>query len=220
MARSDRARPRAVPRRRGGAGAAKTTRRTGSDPSAKSRPAAAPRTSAVSERLPEDRTEAGRRLSGRALLLGLATLVIVLMSAPTVNTYLKQEREILGLKREIAQEEERIAQLHEEKDRWEDPEYVMQRAREDQFYVLPEEQAYVVVQPRDSEEGGQEAGTGTVAMPREEAGGAPTRTSSRSWPEELLNSILEAGTQPQTQQGSDSGTPGAGTGSDPAEEEE
>lgn len=98
-----------------------------------------------------------KAFSGRLLVLAMVTLVVTVLLAPSVNTYLHQRSDIAALEAEIAQQKETSGALEAELQRWEDPNYIKQQARERIFLVMPGETRYLVKGEHGVEEAEQEA---------------------------------------------------------------
>ena len=82
-----------------------------------------------------------RTFSGRLIVLTIVTLVVISFLVPTVRTYLQQSEEIEEMSEQIADEAAPgRAVLHSE--RWDDPEFVRQQARERINLVMPGERRY------------------------------------------------------------------------------
>ena len=115
------------------------------------RPAA--RRTAASRAGGAKRTRAPRpkgRFTGRAAILALVLSALVLAYAYPVRTYLSQLAEIERLSESQNAQAKRIAELEEELDKWEDPEYVRAQARSRLRYIRPDEVPYVVIDDRDN----------------------------------------------------------------------
>jgi cell division protein FtsB len=84
------------------------------------------------------------RLTGRAAILVLVLAVLAVSYASSLRAYLQQRDQIDDLESQIAEREASIGDLEREKDRWDDPAYVMQEARK-RGYILPGETPFVVV---------------------------------------------------------------------------
>lgn len=84
------------------------------------------------------------RLTGRAAILVLVLAVLAVSYASSLRAYLQQRHQIDALEAQIAEREKSIGELEREKDRWQDPAYVMQEARR-RGYVMPGETPFVVV---------------------------------------------------------------------------
>ncbi len=85
------------------------------------------------------------RLTGRAAVLVLVLAVLTVSYASSLRAYLEQRGHINDLKSQIIEHEANIDDLESEKDRWEDPAYVEQQARERLGYVMPGEKTYLVL---------------------------------------------------------------------------
>jgi cell division protein FtsB len=85
------------------------------------------------------------RLTGRAAVLVLVLAVLTVSYASSMRAYLQQRSHINDLKSSIAQHEANIDALTAEKERWDDPAYVQQQARERLGYVMPGEKTYLVL---------------------------------------------------------------------------
>jgi cell division protein FtsB len=104
--------------------------------------------------VPQRRTPAagsGRRarrrggLTGRAAVLGLVVSALVLTLAYPAQRYLAQQAQIAALEQAHAAQRERIAQLEETRQKWDDPAYVRAQARARLQWVRPGEVAYVIL---------------------------------------------------------------------------
>ena len=98
-----------------------------------------------------------KAFSGRLLVLAMVTLVVTVLLAPSVNTYLHQRSDIAALEADIAGEKETSRNLEAQLDRWEDPNYIKQQARERIFLVMPGETRYLVKGEHGVENAEQEA---------------------------------------------------------------
>ncbi|MCC9195532.1 septum formation initiator family protein [Arthrobacter sp. zg-Y820] len=98
-----------------------------------------------------------KAFSGRLLVLAMVTLVVTVLLAPSVSTYLHQRSEISALEAEIASEKVTARNLETQLGRWEDPNYIKQQARERIFLVMPGETRYLVKGEHGVENAAQEA---------------------------------------------------------------
>lgn len=122
-----------------------------------------------------------RTFSARTIVLTIVALVVISFMVPTVHSYLQQQSEINELSEQIRAEERTQAELHTELNRWEDPEFVQQQARERLQLVQPGERRYQVVGDIESVD---------LANGPAEAADAET-----SWTEQLWGSVVEASHQ-------------------------
>jgi cell division protein FtsB len=84
------------------------------------------------------------RFTGRAAILVLVVAVLTVSYASSLRAYLQQRSHIEDLKSQIALRQASIHDLEREKERWQDPAFVRQQARE-LNYVMPGETSYVVL---------------------------------------------------------------------------
>jgi cell division protein FtsB len=120
-----------------------------------------------------------RRLTGRATVLGLLLVGLLLAYAYPVRVYLSQQAEIAELEQQQAAQSRRIETLAEKRAKWDDPEYVKSQARSRLHYTLPGETPYIVLDGS--------------APTRQPAGGGPgTPADSRPWYGKLWASIRAA----------------------------
>jgi cell division protein FtsL len=101
------------------------------------------RVAAVARARAEERQRS--RLTGRAAILVLVLAVLAVSYASSMRAYLQQRNQIESLEAEIDRTQTAIDELEREKERWQDPAYVAQQARERFNYVVPGETPYVVV---------------------------------------------------------------------------
>lgn len=97
-----------------------------------------------SRRLPDPLT----RLTGptrRLAILGAVVVLLALMLVPTVRAWYEQRRELAELRSTVAQQEQTVQALTEDKARWSDPAYVEQQARQRLKFVKPGEVAFTVI---------------------------------------------------------------------------
>ncbi len=85
------------------------------------------------------------RLTGRTAVLVLVVAVLAVSYASSMRAYLQQRAHIGDLKAEIVERQASIADLAREKERWQDPAFQAQQARERFGYVMPGDTSYVVV---------------------------------------------------------------------------
>lgn len=119
-----------------------------------------------------------RKFSGRIIVLTIVTLVVISFLVPTVRTYLQQRAEVTALQERIASEEERQAELYTLLQRWDDPEYVRQQARERINLVMPGEKRYHVMGDLEEED---------VESALDEA-----EFQDSAWTDDLWNSVVDS----------------------------
>ncbi|WP_043264653.1 septum formation initiator family protein [Streptomyces sp. CT34] len=84
------------------------------------------------------------RLTGRAALLALVMCSLVVALAYPIRQYISQRSDIAEQRRKAQDAGAELNRLRDEKDRWQDPEYVRQQARRHLHYVMPGETGYIV----------------------------------------------------------------------------
>ena len=84
-------------------------------------------------------------LTGRAAILALVICALAVSLAYPLRQYVEQRSLIAELQQRTEDSGRRVEELRAQKQRWEDPAYVEQQARERLFYVMPGETGYVIV---------------------------------------------------------------------------
>jgi cell division protein FtsB len=125
------------------------------------------------------------RFTGRAAVLLLVLLVLVISYASSLRAWLEQRAEIAATRAEIAQAQANVDALERERLRWQDPAYVRQQARERFGWVLPGEVLYRVIGV-DGE---------TLGAPAPPA--VPAAEPPADWYEGVWDSIQQAGEVPE-----------------------
>ena len=85
-----------------------------------------------------------RRARRGAVLLSIVAFLMVLLGS-TVAAYVGQQGDISALKDKVAAQEQDVAALQAEQQRWRDPAYVEQQARQRLKFVKPGERSYTVL---------------------------------------------------------------------------
>lgn len=98
-------------------------------------------------RTPEPQPRANRALTATWRLAVLLVVIagISLVLATSLRVYFAQAQEIAAVRAEIAAEQERIADMEDQLERWQDPEYVRSIARVRLGWVMPGEIGYRVI---------------------------------------------------------------------------
>ena len=121
-----------------------TTATTGRRPGA-SRPAPAPRTR---EATPDDDRRGPAWL--RWVILGAIAVVLLVTLVPTARSLARQRAEIDALATQVAQQQSQVASLQAEQERWTDPAYVEQQARDRLKFVKVGDRSYTVIDPQEA----------------------------------------------------------------------
>jgi cell division protein FtsB len=130
------------------------------------------------------------------MLTVLAVIVLAVVTlAPTVQTLFVQRQQIADLQHQVAQAKKAVADMTEERKRWEDPVYVRAQARDRLYYVMPGEVSYLVM---DAQGVDMSDTTGTVGeMLAERANTTEITTNLRktkqNWVDSVLYSVVRAG---------------------------
>jgi len=133
------------------------------------------------------------RFTGRAMVLVLVLSVLTISYASSLKAYFQQHQQITQLQSQIASSEASIAELQQEKARWNDPAYVKQQARARFGYLMPGETSYVVI----GADGKPLAAQATLSDPRTTTTTTPTAWWTTEW-----RSVQLAGDPPSTRTGS------------------
>jgi cell division protein FtsB len=144
--------------RAGAAGRAPGARGSGASRVRRSRagrPARTPRPAAVRRR----RTT----LTARAAVLAVALASVALAVALPFKIWLAQRGQIADLRAQTQAQQQHVAALEQQQERWSDPAYVEQQARLRLHYVLPGEKAYVYLGPKPAT--AKPAGQGATSGP-------------------------------------------------------
>jgi cell division protein FtsB len=136
------------------------------------------------------------------MLTVLAVIVLAVVTlAPTVQTLFVQRQQIADLQHQVEQAKKAVADMTEERKRWEDPVYVRAQARDRLYYVMPGEVSYLVM---DAQGVDMSDTTGTVGeMLAERANTTEITTNLRktkqNWVDSVLYSVVRAGLDEPTE---------------------
>ena len=98
------------------------------------------------------RSAAGRSLSWRGPVLTALLLVVALMLLPAFKNLFDQHSRIVSLEDQIKANQQLVAKLQGEVDRWTDPAYVRAQARERLYFVMPGEVGYIVLDGKQAKQ--------------------------------------------------------------------
>lgn len=140
---------------------------------------------AARRRRPAPKPVPARSVTGRSLAVISAVFVAVAVTAPTLRVYLNQSLEISAARQDIAEQQRTKAEYEELIDRWEDPEFVKQQARDRLDLVMPGETLYMVT------------GTDRLEQQPEQDPGARSEpvNGHLPWAEGLWDSVVRAATE-------------------------
>ena len=100
-----------------------------------------------------ERTRRRTQLTGRAAVLALVVVALSLSLAYPIRQYFGQRAEIAQMREQVRQQEQRVAQLQADRDRWSDPAYIRAQARKRLHYCQPDETCFVTVNPPATQAG-------------------------------------------------------------------
>lgn len=130
----------------------------------------------------DDRPEPARHFSGRAVALLAVLFVAALIMAQPLQLLLEQQADITHAQQQLEYENQRQEDLETELERWQDPAFVQQQARERFNMVLPGERKYVVLDDQDE------------LRTESESGVAPLDEDvEMGWADRLWGSVLSSG---------------------------
>ena len=89
----------------------------------------------------------GLDVSTRLVVVLTVAAILAVMLVPSVYQWWQQERELAQIKAQVAEQQEKNAQMQRQLDLWNDPDYISTQARERLGYVRPGETQYTVVDP-------------------------------------------------------------------------
>lgn len=97
--------------------------------------------------------ETGRRtyLDGRVVLLIVMVLFLIVTTAIPLKNYLDQRSRINDLQSTQDANAQRIKELQNQVERWQDPAYVKAQARNRLHYVMPNEVGYIVLEADEAQ---------------------------------------------------------------------
>lgn len=93
----------------------------------------------------ENDPEPARQFSGRTVALLTVLFIAAIIMAQPLQLLLEQQNDITQAQQRLSQEQQRQENLETQLERWEDPAYVQQQARERFNMVMPGERKYLVI---------------------------------------------------------------------------
>jgi cell division protein FtsB len=120
-------------------------------------------------------------LTGRALVLGVLVIGLVVVLASPVKRYLGSRHDVGSAATQLQHDRAELGQLARQKARWSDPGYVQEQARKRLQFAMPGDTVYIVVdkgQPSDIERSRHAPAAGT--------------SDAQAWNQRLWSSVLDA----------------------------
>ncbi len=114
---------------------------------------------------------------------------------PHVRTWVEQQQQIAALSAEVETAKQDVADMQEERIRWDDPVYVRSQARDRLYYVMPGEVSYLVM---DADGVDTSDTTGTVGAQMADARNTTEisdqiRETNDNWVDSLLYTVVHSG---------------------------
>jgi cell division protein FtsB len=163
--------------------AAGRTPRAGSRPGAAVRSGTRPGSAPARGRSTSPEAAARTRRTTRLAILGLIALALVVAVAPTLRVYLHQRAEIRGLESQQVVQQQDVAALQAQANRWNDPAYIEAQARARLQFVKPGQKSYTVT--TGPQKAAVAPATGIVA--------GTTGAAGQSWINGMWESLQKAG---------------------------
>jgi cell division protein FtsB len=123
---------------------------------------------------------AKRAFTGRAAVLAVVLLGLLVTIAYPLQEYLRQRGELAALHDQRSTLQASVDALNAESARWKDPAFVKQQAKERLYFVAPGEKTYVVIGAPDA--------AAPTAAPR-----SATDALSGTWYERVWSTVAAAG---------------------------
>jgi cell division protein FtsB len=120
-------------------------------------------------------------VTGRALLLGVLVVLLVVVLAAPANRYFGSRNDRQTAAEQLRSDQQELAKLRTQLAQWSDPGYIQRQARDRLQYAMPGDVVYVVVRP------GQQSQITTTS------GDSRADKSSPTWNQRLWQSVEAAG---------------------------
>ncbi|MDE9364340.1 septum formation initiator family protein [Luteipulveratus sp. YIM 133132] len=119
----------------------------------------------------------------RMVTLGLILMFLAVLIIPTLRNYLHQRSQIDALNDKVATQRTSVTALQRERERWANPAYVQQQARQRLGFAKPGERAYILI---------DDQGTVREATKPDSVTGSDVRPG-RPWYGQVWESVKESG---------------------------
>lgn len=130
----------------------------------------------------DDRPEPARQFSGRAVALLAVLFIAALIMAQPLQLLLEQQADISHAQEQLDYEAQRQGELETQLERWEDPAFVQQQARQRFNIVMPGEHKYLVLDEEEDKLAESEPGVDPLDEDVE-----------MGWADRLWGSLLSSG---------------------------
>ncbi|MFJ4253184.1 septum formation initiator family protein [Microbacterium sp. NPDC090003] len=126
---------------------------------------------------------AGIRLSAFSVIMLSLVVLGAWVLVPTLGTFIDQRQKIAALEASVQVSEEQIAELEQERERWDDPAFITTQARERLYYVKPGEVVFLIDNDLDATD-----------LPREQEPVSDTlEEKPADWMPQLLRTLVSSG---------------------------
>jgi cell division protein FtsB len=93
------------------------------------------------------RRRPARAVTGRALVLGMLVVILLVLLASPLNRYFGSRGDVQKAAQKLQDDQTQLAKLTVLQQQWSDPGYIQQQARTRLQYAMPGDTVYVVVRP-------------------------------------------------------------------------
>ncbi|WP_169787668.1 FtsB family cell division protein [Luteipulveratus mongoliensis] len=125
----------------------------------------------------------------RMVTLGLMFVFLAVLIIPTLRNYLHQRSQINALNDKVTAQQQSVTGLQRDRDRWANPTYVQQQARQRLGFAKPGERAYILIDDKGT---AHEAPAQTTGVPHDKA------HDDRPWYGQVWESVKRSGGTAQT----------------------
>jgi cell division protein FtsB len=122
--------------------------------------------------------------------------VLAVLVTPYFRSWLAQRSALATKEQQVGDLQREVEALQQEKDRWQDPEYVRAQARDRLNFVMPGDTGYVLITPEEED---------IQQDPRDEAAAVAGSDSGAVWYEAFWQSVTIAGMVPNDADGGSTG---------------
>lgn len=126
----------------------------------------------------------GLDVSARLVVVLTVAAILSVMLVPSLYQWWQQEHELAQIKAQVAEQQQKNADMQRQLDLWNDPDYISTQARERLGYVRPGETQYTVVDP------------GPQYQDSAMAAAAPSTGPARPWVQQLAILVGKADQPP------------------------
>lgn len=158
-----------------------------------------------------------RTFSGRLIVLGITMGVVTILLAPNVHTFVTQRTEIAQLREDISARQAQQDAYASELQRWDDPAYIKQQARDRVSMLMPGETGYWVYGGDDIEGAQNSVDAAKAAAVEATTAKKATEVTEDPWVDSLWESVKKSA---QVQAPAEPVAPSAPEPSAPAASEE